>query len=214
MIGQSIINYRSGGRSRLSTLTAGVLLLFLILVLGPWVKQIPMGALVAVMIMVSASTFSWKSLRTLRTTPRTSSVVTFATVAVVVYTHDLAQGVLVGVLLSGLFFAWKVARDLRVEAHDSEDGAERRYDVYGQVFFASAPAFRSAFDLQTVPPRVVIDASRAHLWDVTSVGALDSVVLDLRRLGADVEVVGMNETTAAFVRTHALHDKAGASVGH
>ena len=216
MIGQSIINYRSGGRSRLSTLVAGVVLLFLILVLGPWVKQIPMGALVAVMIMVSISTFSWKSLRSLRTTPRTSSVVTFATVAVVVYTHDLAQGVLVGVLLSGLFFAWKVARDLRVEAYDSEDGEERRYEVHGQVFFASAPAFRSAFDLQAVPPRVVIDASRAHLWDVTSVGALDAVVLDLRRLGADVDVVGMNETTAAFVRTHALHDKAGASapVGH
>jgi SulP family sulfate permease len=216
MIGQSIINYRSGGRTRLSTLVAGVALLFLILVLGPWVKQIPMGALVAVMIMVSISTFSWRSLRTLRTTPRTSSVVTFATVAVVVYTHDLAQGVLVGVLLSGVFFAWKVARDLEVRAFDSEDGEERRYEVSGQVFFASAQTFRAYFDMHDVPKRVVIDATRARLWDVTSVAALDSVVLDYRRLGAEVRVVGMNEASAALVSAHALHDKAGAAApaGH
>jgi len=216
MIGQSIINFRSGGRTRLSSLVAGVALLFLILALGPWVKQIPMGALVAVMIMVSISTFSWRSLRTLRTTPRTSTTVTIATVAVVVYTHDLAQGVLVGVLLSGVFFAWKVARDLRVEVSVSDDGEERRYEVSGQVFFASAPAFRSFFDLQAAQKRVVIDVTRAHLWDVTSVAALDSVVLDYRRLGAEVQVVGMNEATAALVSAHALHDKAGAtiSVGH
>jgi len=216
MIGQSIINFRSGGRTRLSSLVAGVSLLFLILVLGPWVRQIPMGALVAVMIMVSISTFSWRSLRTLRTTPRTSSVVTFATVAVVVYTHDLAQGVLVGVLLSGVFFAWKVARDLRVQAFDSEDGEERRYEVSGQIFFASAPGFRMFFDMHNVPKRVVIDATRAHLWDVTSVAALDSVVMDYRRLGAEVQVIGMNEASAALISAHGLHDKAGAvaKVGH
>ncbi len=119
-------------------------------------------------------------------------------------------------LLSGVFFAWKVARDLRVQAFDSEDGDERRYEVSGQMFFASASTFRAFFDMQNVPKRVVIDATRAHLWDVTSVAALDSVVMDYRRLGAEVEVVGMNEATAAMVSVHGLHDKVGAitPVGH
>jgi len=216
MIGQSIINVRSGGRSRLSSLTAGVAVLLLIITLGPWVKQIPMGALVAVMIMVSISTFSWKSIPALRVNPRTSSVVMLATVAVVVLTHNLAQGVLVGVLLSGVFFAWKVARDMQIVAHDGPDEDERRYEVSGQVFFASADTFRSAFSMTNVPKHVTIDATRAHLWDVSSVAALDAVVLDFRRLGADVQVIGMNEASAAFVGVHAIHDKANATLptGH
>ncbi|MCA9848588.1 MAG: SulP family inorganic anion transporter [Dehalococcoidia bacterium] len=212
MIGQSVINVTSGGRTRLSTLVAGTMLLFLIVVLGPWVARIPMPALVAVMIMVSVKTFSWASLGRLRTNPRTSSTVMVATVVVVVATHNLALGVLAGVLLSGVFFAWKVARLLHVEGHDSEDGSERRYEVSGQVFFASADHFRSAFDLTRVPSVVTIDATRAHLWDVSSVAALDAVVLDYRRLGAEVNVIGMNEATAALVGAHAVHDKATATL--
>ena len=216
MIGQSVINVRSGGRTRLSTLLAGVILLFLIVVLGPWVKQIPMAALVAVMIMVAISTFSWSSIRNVRKLPPTSSAVMAATVAVVVVTHDLAQGVLAGVLLSGIFFAWKVARDLSVVVQESPDGKERSYQVFGQVFFASAHSFRSAFSMQDVPPLVIIDVTNAHLWDVSSVAALDLVVLDFRRLGVEVRVRGMNDSTAAIVGRHAIHDKAGAAppLGH
>ena len=210
LIGQSVINVKSGGRTRLSTLLAGVVLLFLIVVLGPWVKQIPMAALIAVMVMVSISTFSWGSLRGLRSHPPTSTIVMVATVAVVLLTHDLAKGVLAGVVLSGIFFAWKVARDLGVTVDESPDHSQRTYRVHGQVFFASSHAFRSAFAMSNVPKNVTIDLSGAHLWDVSSVGALDAVVLDFRRLGAEVDVVGRNEATAALINTHGIHDKAGA----
>lgn len=216
LIGQSVINVRSGGRTRLSTLLAGVFLLFLIVVLGPWVKQIPMAALVAVMFMVAISTFSWTSIRTVRSHPPTSTIVMVATVVVVVLTHDLAQGVLAGVLLSGIFFAWKVARDMDIIVHDSPDGDVRRYEIFGQVFFASASSFRSSFNITAVPQTVVIDVTRAHLWDVSSVSALDSVVMDFRRIGVDVTVIGMNVATAAIVGAHGIHDKEGATMptGH
>jgi SulP family sulfate permease len=211
MIGQSVINVKSGGRGRLSTLWAGLFLLFLIVVLSDLVRQIPMPALVAVMIMVSIGTFSWKSLRDLRVHPKSSSVVMLATVAVTVATHDLAQGVLVGVLLSGIFFARKVARIFAISSTLSADGTTRTYVVTGQVFFASADAFAEAFDLREAIERVVIDVSRAHVWDLTAVGALDKVVLKFRREGTEVEIVGMNEASATLVDTLATHDKPGAS---
>ncbi|MCO5112467.1 MAG: SulP family inorganic anion transporter, partial [Burkholderiaceae bacterium] len=154
MIGQSVINVKSGGRGRLSTLVAGVLLLILVVFLGPWVRQIPMAALVAVMIMVSIGTFSWDSVRKLREHPPSSSIVMLATVVVTITTHDLAQGVLVGVLLSGLFFAHKVGRVLRVDRSITDDGNLRTYTVVGQVFFASSEAFMEAFDWREVVPRV------------------------------------------------------------
>jgi SulP family sulfate permease len=207
MIGQSVINVRSGGRGRLSTLWAGVFLLFLILVLGDLVRKIPMGALVAVMIMVSIGTFSWKSLKDMRVHPPSSSIVMLATVAVVVATHDLARGVLVGVLLSGIFFARKIADIFRIESSLSADGTTRTYVVTGQVFFASADAFAAAFDFREVLERVRIDVSRAHLWDVTAVGALDRVVLKFRREGTEVEIIGMNEASATLVDRLAVFDK-------
>ncbi|NEL41336.1 MAG: SulP family inorganic anion transporter, partial [Xanthomonas perforans] len=132
MIGQSVINVRSGGRGRLSCLVAGVVLLLMVVYGAPWVRQIPMAALVAVMIMVSIGTFSWSSLRDLRTHPGSSSVVMLGTVVVTVWTHDLARGVLAGVLLSALFFARKVGRMLQVQASERDDGV-RVYAVRGQV---------------------------------------------------------------------------------
>ncbi len=210
MIGQSVINVKSGGRGRLSALVAGSFLLFLLVILGPWVAQIPMAALVAVMIMVSIGTFSWSSIRNLRSHPWSSSVVMAATVVVVVATHDLARGVLVGVLLSGVFFARKVARMLAVDSTLSEDGRTRTYGVEGQVFFASAGAFGAAFDFKEVVERVVIDVSRAHFWDISAVGALDRAVLKFRREGAAVEVVGLNAASATLVDRFAVHDKDGA----
>ncbi|WP_119679692.1 SulP family inorganic anion transporter [Indioceanicola profundi] len=210
MIGQSVINVKSGGRGRLSTFVAGSVLLFMIVVLGDWVRQIPMAALVAVMIMVSIGTFSWASLRDLRTNPKRSSVVMLATVVVVVFTHDLAQGVLVGVLLSGIFFASKVAQLFRVTSALSEDGRERTYIVEGQVFFASAADFAAAFDHKEALEKVRIDVSRAHIWDLSGVGALDMAVLKFRRDGAEVEIIGLNEASATLLDKLAIHDKPGA----
>ena len=207
MIGQSVINVKSGGRGRLSTLVAGVVLLILVVFLGDWVKQIPMAALVAVMIMVSIGTFNWGSFKNLREHPKSSSVVMLATVAVTVYTHDLARGVLTGVLLSGFFFAHKIAQILLIEAQTEDDGETRSYAIYGQVFFASADRFVDAFDFDASPRRVRIDVTHAHFWDITAVNALDKVVLKFRRKGAEVEVLGLNEASATLVDRFGVHDK-------
>ena len=217
MIGQSVINVKSGGRGRLSTLVAGVVLLMLVVFLGDWVKRIPMAALVAVMIMVSIGTFNWASFRNLREHPRSSSVVMLATVVVTVSTHDLAKGVLTGVLLSGLFFAHKVGQILLIRSQAEDEGRTRSYTVLGQVFFASANRFANAFDYQEVIGKVRIDVSRAHFWDITAVSALDKVVLKFRREGAEVEVIGLNEASATLVDQFAVHDKDGADdllLGH
>jgi SulP family sulfate permease len=217
MIGQSIINIKSGGRGRLSTLSAGIFLLLMVVFLGDWVGKIPMAALVAVMIMVSIGTFNWASLKGLRDNPRSSSVVMVATVAVTVATHDLAKGVLVGVLLSGFFFAHKVGQILRVRSKSEDDGRTRTYQVLGQVFFASADRFTHSFDYQEVVDKVRIDVSRAHFWDITAVSSLDKVVLKFRREGAEVDVVGLNEASATLVDKFAVHDKDGAEdllMGH
>ena len=210
MIGQSIINVQSGGRGRLSSLCAGIYLLFMIVVLGEWVKAIPMAALVAIMIMVAIGTFSWASLGNLRTHPRSSSIVMLSTVVVVVATHNLAIGVLVGVLLSGIFFAWKISQIFRVTSALSTDGSARTYIVEGQVFFASADDFTAAFDFKEALDKVTIDVSRAHIWDISSVAALDMAVLKFRREGAEVAIVGMNQATETIVDKLAIHDKPGA----
>ncbi len=209
MIGQSVINVRSGGRGRLSTFVAGAFLLFLILVLDDLVRIIPMAALVAVMIMVSISTFSWRSIVDLRRNPITSSVVMLATVVTVIATHDLAKGVFVGVLLSGIFFAGKVARLVSVERRMSVDGLECAYAVRGQIFFASVESFLAGFDFDDRPARIVIDVSHAHFWDISAVGALDKAVLKMRRDGAEVTVIGLNEASATMIDRFALHDKDG-----
>jgi SulP family sulfate permease len=210
MIGQSMINVKSGGRGRLSTFAAGAFLLFLILVLGDLVSRIPMPALVAIMIMVSIGTFSWSSIRNLRSHPRSSSIVMLATVAGVVFTHNLAIGVLIGVLLSGIFFAWKIAQLFRISSVASDDGRHRTYRVEGQLFFASAEDFMAGFDFREALEKVTIDVSRAHIWDISSVAALDMAVLKFRRDGAEVEIVGMNAASETIVDRLAIHDKPGA----
>ncbi|NIK52284.1 SulP family inorganic anion transporter [Xanthomonas arboricola] len=215
MIGQSVINVRSGGRGRLSCLVAGVVLLLMVVYGAPWVRQIPMAALVAVMIMVSIGTFSWGSLRDLRTHPGSSSVVMLGTVVVTVWTHDLARGVLAGVLLSALFFARKVGRMLQVQASERDDGV-RVYAVRGQVFFASAGQFVASFDFPGTPPKVLIDLSHAHFWDISAVAALDRVVLKLRAHGAEVEVIGVNQASDTLIETLGTHRRDGArlQLGH
>lgn len=198
-----------GGRGRLSTLFAGVFLLILMVALKPWVLQVPVIALVAIMVMVSAETFDWKSLGALVRHPRLSSAAMLATVAVTIATHNLAAGVAVGVVLSGVFFAFKVSRMLDVRVQDEADGAneagamalgQRTWRVSGQVFFASADAFIEAFDVLGAEGRpVVIDVTLAHFRDITAVAALDKVVERLRHHGCTVQVLGLNEASAVLI---------------
>jgi len=205
MIGQSVINVSSGARGRLSTLVAGVFLLILLVALQDLLAIVPVAALTAVMIMVSINTFSWRSLLRLRTNPFSSSVVMLATVGTVVVTSDLSLGVLVGVLLSGVFFAGKVSRLSRVTAELSDDGHVRTYRVEGQIFFASAATFADAIDVLEPVQRIVIDVSAAHFWDISAIAALDRLVLKARRHGHEVEVIGLNEASATMVERFASH---------
>lgn len=192
MIGQAVGNVKYGGRGRLSTLFAGVFLLILMVALKDWVSRVPVVALVAIMVMVSASTFDWGSLRNLLRYPRLSSGVMVATVAITVATHNLAAGVLAGVLLSGVFFAFKVSHMMQVTLREAVDGA-LEWTVRGQAFFASADALVEAFDVRAAAGRVVrIDVSGAHFWDITAVGALDKVVERLRQHGCTVQVQGLD----------------------
>ncbi|MDB5587738.1 MAG: putative sulfate transporter YbaR [Devosia sp.] len=207
MIGQSIINVTSGGRGRLSSLVAGVFLLILLVSLQGLLAIVPVAALTAVMIMVSINTFSWQSVIKLRVNPWQSSIVMLATVATVVVTSDLAKGVLVGVLLSGVFFAGKVSRLSRVTSTLSPDGLTRTYAVEGQVFFASAATFTEAVDLIEPVERIVIDVGAAHFWDISAVGALDRIVLKGRARGKIMEVAGLNAASATMVERFATHDK-------
>jgi SulP family sulfate permease len=203
MIGQTVGNVRYGGHGRVSTLVAGLFLLILMVLLRPWIARVPVAALVAIMIMVSISTFSWASLRDLARHPKVSSLVMLATVIVTVATHDLAAGVVVGVLLSGVFFAFKVMRLMAVTSSHDETTDTRTYTVTGQIFFASADMFADSFDLRDATRNVRIDLTAAHLWDITAVGALENVVTKMRRHGTRVELIGLNTASATLVDRHA-----------
>ena len=208
MIGQSVINVKSGGRTRLSTLCAGVFLLMMVVFLSDWISIIPMAALVAVMVMVSISTFNWQSVWHIRDYPLSSSIVMLVTVAVVVATHNLALGVFCGVLLAALFFANKISHFMDVQADFNPDTQTRTYTVTGQVFFASSERFVTAFDFADEVASVVIDVQHAHFWDITAVAALDNVVLKWRKQGAAVEVIGLNAASTTLVDRFAQHPKA------
>ncbi|MGB1800036.1 MAG: SulP family inorganic anion transporter [Gammaproteobacteria bacterium] len=207
MIGQSVINIKSGGRGRLSTILAGIFLLIMVVFLSDWIRQIPMAALVAVMIMVSIGTFSWQSLLDLKTHPLSSNIVMITTVTIVVWTHNLALGVFVGVLLASLFFANKISHFMYIESEKDEEKATRTYRVVGQIFFSSSDKFVDAFDFKEAIEKVVIDLSRAHFWDITSVSALDKAVLKFRREGAEVELIGLNEASSTIIDRFGVHDK-------
>jgi len=199
MIGQTVGNLRYGGQGRLSTFTAGAFLLVLMVALHRWVAQVPMAALVAIMIMVSISTFSWGSLKDLARRPRLTSLVMLVTVAVVVATHDLAAGVLVGVLLNSLFLAWHVTRMVRVR-HERV-GEEDRYLVSGELFFASGDVLYDAVVFQTTARCAVIDLSRASVLDVTAMGMLEKIVGKLRDRGVAVRVEGLRAERHGILAT-------------
>jgi len=200
MIGQTVSNVKYGGRGRLSTLFAGTFLLVLMVLLKPWVSQVPVPALVAIMVMVSIDTFDWSSLRSVVVHPKMSSTVMVATVLVTVISFNLALGVTVGVLLSGVFFTFKVARLLRVKTETDMRAGRVSYHVSGQIFFASADIFVEAFDVgSTTGMTVLIDVSEAHFWDVTAVAALEKVVQRFKGNGICVDVVGLNQASAALI---------------
>lgn len=205
MIGQSMINVKSGGLTRLSTFCAGIFLLILVVFLSDWLKVIPMAALVAVMIMVSISTFEWKSITQFTANPKSSNVVMIATVAVVVATHNLALGVLTGVLLSALFLANKLENDIHVKT--SFEGATRLYELHGQIFFSSSEKFLQSFDFKEGVKAVIIDLTHSHIWDVTSVAMLDSVISKFQKNGIHVSVRGLNEASSIMIDKYGTHAK-------
>ncbi|KAF3978510.1 MAG: SulP family inorganic anion transporter [Methylococcales symbiont of Iophon sp. n. MRB-2018] len=206
MIGQSIINVKSGGRGRLSTMIAGCFLLIMVVFLDEWIKQIPMAALVAVMIMVSIGTFSWESIINLKQHPLSANIIMATTVVVVVWTHNLALGVFVGVLLASLFFANKISHFMYINSALNNSTETRIYDVHGQVFFNSADRFVAEFDFKEAIDNIIIDLTHANFWDISAVSALDKVVIKFRRKGADVRLIGLNEASSTIIDRFGIHD--------
>lgn len=206
MIGQSVINVKSGGRGRLSTLLAGIFLLIMVVFLSRWISLIPMAALVSVMTMVSIGTFSWKSISNLKKHPLSTNAVMVATVIVVVYTHNLAYGVFVGVLMAALFFANKISHFMYVEKESKEDQNTIIYRVHGQVFFNSSERFISQFNFKEAVDKVVIDLEKAHFWDISAVASLDKVVIKFRREGTEVEIKGLNSASQTIIDRFGVYD--------
>jgi len=209
MIGQSGINVKSGGRGRLSALTAGVVLIILILVFAPLVMQIPMPVLAAIMVMVSIGTFDWGSFKYLVKAPRTDAIVLLVTVVTVVWTHDLSKGVFAGVLLSAIFFTAKISK-VKVQKKGLTSDVENIYEVQGQLFFASVEDFTTYFELNEMPNHVTIDFTNAHVWDDSAVGAIDRVMLKLQEKGRHVTLTGLNEPSKKLLDKLAIHQEAGA----
>ncbi|MFC4322197.1 SulP family inorganic anion transporter [Litchfieldia salsa] len=214
MIGQAVINVKSGARGRLSSLVAGVFLMFLILVLGNIVVQIPMAALVGVMIMVSIGTFDWASLKLVVKAPLTDSIVMVVTVLTVVLTHDLSKGVFAGIILSAIFFVAKISKVSVTSVLDSAS-EKRLYSVKGQVFFASVTDLVNSFDFTENTRKVEIDFTQAHVWDDSAVAAIDKIVIKFREHNTDVTILGLNEPSSTLVERLAVYDKPGAKLsGH
>ncbi|MFA7083062.1 MAG: SulP family inorganic anion transporter [Arcobacteraceae bacterium] len=206
MIGQSVINIKSGGRTRLSTLLAGIFLLIMVVFLSDLISVIPMAALVAVMIMVSIGTFNWESVKNLRTLPLSTNLVMLTTVCVTVYTHNLAHGVFSGVLLASLFFANKISHFLYHTTSYEKSSSTKTYSIVGQVFFNSADRFVAFFDFKETIKTVIIDLTKAHFWDISAVHALDKVVLKFRREGYIVHVIGQNEASKTIIDRFGIYE--------
>lgn len=201
MIGQTMINVKaSGARTRISTFLAGVFLLILVVGLGDLVGLIPMAALVAVMIMVSVATFDWHSIHplTLQRMPRSETAVMVVTVITVVLTSNLAIGVVVGVLTASVLFVRRVAHFVTVERSIIEDGTVAYYEVNGELFFASSNDLTTQFEYTEDPDRIVIDMARSHIWDASTVAALDTVTTKYERLGKSVTFAGLNGQATRF----------------
>ncbi|MEN2468053.1 SulP family inorganic anion transporter [Ornithinibacillus sp. FSL M8-0202] len=208
MIGQSVINVKSGGRGRLSAFVAGAFLMALILIFNGLLVQIPMAVLVGIMFMVSISTFDWSSIKNIPKTPVTDTIVMVATVVTVLFTHDLSKGVLVGIILSAIFFASKISK-VNVTALASKEANVKVYRISGQLFFASVTEFVDSFNYKEEVEKVKLDLSNAHIWDDSGVGAIDKVVQKYHQNGVNVEVVGLNDESHKLVERLANYNKPG-----
>ncbi|MBC2581695.1 SulP family inorganic anion transporter [Clostridium sp. DJ247] len=202
MIGQSVINVKSGGRRRLSTFVAGIFLMFLIIVLGDLVVQIPMPVLAGIMIMVSISTFDWSSFSYLRKAPKSDAAVMLSTVIIVVATDDLSKGVIVGVILSALFFVAKVSKIQVIERKEKQNTI---FDIKGPLFFASVQGFVESFDFNTKNTNIIIDFSNTHIWDDSAVGAIDKVVIKYRENNNKVTIQGLDSSSKKLIDRLAVH---------
>lgn len=207
MVGQSVVNTKSNGRGRLSTFVAGMFLMVLILLLGDVVVKIPMAALVAVMIMVSISTFDWNSLRNLTIMPKTDATVMVVTVLTVLYTSNLAIGVLAGVVLSAIFFAIKISK-VHVYS-DKVSDKKVTYRVTGQIFFASVTDLMESFDFKQNIEEVDINFSKAHIWDDSAVGAIDKIVIKFHQNGIKTNIIELNKPSHHLIDKLAIHNKPG-----
>ena len=212
MIGQSVINVKSGGRGRLSTLIAGLFLIFLIIVLGDLVVRIPMPVLVGIMIMVSIGTFDWSSFKYLITAPKSDAVVMLVTVVIVVVTHDLSKGVIAGVILSAIFFVAKIST---IKVKEQHNHSNTIFDVEGQLFFASVEGFVESFDFTVKGENIIIDFSEAHIWDDSAVGAIDKVVLKYHENDNKVTIKGLDSASKRLVEKLAVYNQPNPKVsGH
>lgn len=209
MIGQSVINVKSGGRGRLSTLVAGLFLMFLIIVLGDLVVQIPMPVLAGIMIMVSIGTFDWSSFTYIRKAPKTDAAVMLVTVGIVVATHDLSKGVIAGVMLSAIFFVAKISH---LKVKEKQENKRTTFTVQGQLFFASVDSFIDAFDFNVKNKDIIIDFSDAHIWDDSAVGAVDKVVLKYKENHNAVTIKGLNSSSKKIVDKLAIYKSANAKL--
>jgi MFS superfamily sulfate permease-like transporter len=216
MIGQSVINIKSGGRGRLSTFVAGTFLMILIVVLNEYLVLIPMAALVGVMIMVSVGTFDWSALKNIHKTPLTDTTVMVATVITVLMTHDLSKGVLVGIILSSIFFASKISK-VKITKLDAKGSYKKTYQVSGQLFFASVTEFVESFNFNENVKEITLDFQNAHLWDDSAVGAIDKVVMKYEQNGVSVHIIGLNKDSNKLLDKLSEHNKPGSlnkAVGH
>ncbi|WLR49810.1 SulP family inorganic anion transporter [Bacillus tianshenii] len=209
MIGQSVINVKSGGRGRLSAFVAGTFLMTLIVLLNDFLVQIPMAALVGVMFMVSFGTFDWSSLKTLHKAPKSDTAVMVVTVVTVIMTHDLSKGVIAGVILSAIFFAAKISK-VHITSMAVEGSHQKKvYRISGELFFASVTDFVNSFDYKEDIEEVDLDFTRAHLWDDSAVGAIDKVVIKYHQNGTKVNLIGLNQESNQLVDKLAVHNKPG-----
>ena len=197
MIGQSIINVSSGARTRLSTLVAGVFLLCLVVFFKDWLAYIPMAALVAIMVMVALTTFNWDSVKNFSKHPKQSNIVMLSVVAIVLATHNLVLGVLVGVMLSALFLVNKLESEVKVQSE--LEGNKRIYVVKGQIFFSSSDKFYQFFNFNESIQSVEIDLTHAHIWDITSVNMLANIVAKFESKNIHVEVIGLNQASSTLI---------------
>ena len=194
MIGQSVINVKSGGRGRLSTFVAGVFLMFLILVLGDYVVQIPMPVLAGVMVVVCITQFDWQSFKYAVTAPKKDVFVMLLTIGVVLYTHNLALGVIAGIIVSALFFVNEISR-----VKFSQQGAT--YFVTGQLFFASTESFIDYFKAQKIADAAIeIDFSHCKIWDDSAIGALMKVKDQLKAKNIDVTFKNIDEASLQLMK--------------